>query len=85
MKDCPDSVRVVDVYGNHAISCMKDGVRTNLWHDAIRRTVCWLARRTGLKAEEEKDNILVLGPPECELMLSSNMVPRKAPSHHINR
>ena len=31
-------------------------------HDAVRRIVCWLARRVGLKAEEEKNNILVLGP-----------------------
>jgi len=63
MKSCPDSIKVVDLYGNHAISCMKNGNRTDLWHDAVRRVTCWLARRVGLEAEEEKSNILVLGPP----------------------
>jgi hypothetical protein len=62
MKGCPDSIKVVDLHGNHAISCMKNGNRTDLWHDAVRRVTCWLARRVGLKAEEEKNNILVLGP-----------------------
>ena len=63
IKDCPEFIKDVDLYGNHAISCMKNGNRTDLWHDAVRRVVCWLARRIGLKAEEEKSNILVLGPP----------------------
>jgi hypothetical protein len=62
MKDCPDSIKAVDLYGNHAISCMKNGNRTDLWHDAVRRVVCSIARRVGLKAEEEKSNILILGP-----------------------
>jgi hypothetical protein len=62
MKDCPDSVKAVDLFGNHAISCMKNGNRTDLWHDAVRRVVCSIARRVGLKAEEEKNNVLVLGP-----------------------
>ena len=63
MKDCPDSIKVVDLYGNHAISCMKNGNRTDLWHDAVRRVVCSIARRVGSKAEEEKSSTLVLGPP----------------------
>jgi hypothetical protein len=62
MKDCPDSVKAVDLFGNHAISCMKNGNRTDLWHDAVRRVVCSIARCVGLKAEEEKSNVLVLGP-----------------------
>jgi hypothetical protein len=62
VKDCPEYIKVVDMFGNHAISCMKDAYRTSLWHDAVRRVVCWLARKVGLKAEEEKDNVLVLGP-----------------------
>jgi hypothetical protein len=62
MKDCPEHIKIVDLYGNHAISCLKDGKRTDLWHDAVRRVVCSLARRVGLKAEEEKSNILILGP-----------------------
>ena len=43
MKGCPDSIKVVDLHGNHAISCMKNGNRTDLWHDAARRVTCWLA------------------------------------------
>ena len=62
MKDCPEHIKIVDLYGNHAISCLKNGKRTDLWHDAVRRVVCSLARRVGLKAEEEKSNILILGP-----------------------
>jgi hypothetical protein len=62
IKDCPEYIKVVDLFGNHAISCMKDAYRTSLWHDAVRRVVCWLARKAGLRAEEEKDNVLVLGP-----------------------
>ena len=42
---------------------MLDGLRTALWHDPLRRVVRWLARCVGLKAEEEKDNVLLLGPP----------------------
>lgn len=63
MKGCPESMKIVDVFGNHSISCMLDGLRTALWHDPLRRVVRWLARRVGLKAEEEKDNVLLLGPP----------------------
>jgi hypothetical protein len=31
-------------------------------YKAVRRVVCSIARRVGLKAEEEKSNILILGP-----------------------
>jgi hypothetical protein len=63
MRDCPESIKTVDLYGNHAISCMKDGRRTQWWHDPVCRAVCYLARKAGLRAQTEKDDILVLGPP----------------------
>jgi hypothetical protein len=36
MKGCPKSIKTVDLFGNHAISCMKDEFRTSLWHDPLR-------------------------------------------------
>jgi len=63
IRGCSESMKIVDVFGNHSISCMLDGLRTALWHDPLRRVVRWLARCVGLKAEEEKDNVLLLGPP----------------------
>jgi len=62
MKGCPKSIKTVDLFGNHAISCMKDEFRTSLWHDPVCGTVCTLARKVGLRAKLEQANILVHGP-----------------------
>jgi hypothetical protein len=62
MKGCPKSIKTVDLFGNHAISCMKDEFRTSLWHDPLCGTVCTLARKVGLRAKLEQANILVHGP-----------------------
>ena len=55
--------KVVDLFGNHALNCMKDGTRTKLWHDRLKRVLLSLIRMAGFSgAKEEVSDVLLVGP-----------------------
>ena len=55
----------VDLFGNHALACMKDAARTKFWHDPLKRQFLELVRMAGISgAKEEVANILITGPSQ---------------------